>query len=164
MKTFRISLLIFLVFFTIQGLRLTRLHIIPAKITGSGVSGHSRTPETGSTLPALPVIDGVKKDTLISPPRRVVAWHYESHPGSRRDGMGISPVTAWAFGYRMNWETVTVENLRWIPGMGRGMAQRLIRIRDTFPITRFRDLKAFPHVGRKTIQRLKRYCFIPHAA
>ena len=84
-----------------------------------------------------------------------------SQPGER--GAPFPPVVAWVFGLRMNWLKVTEENLHWIPKLHHGMAKRLIRIRDLYDIHSFRQLADFPKIGGKTIQRLKKYCYIPHA-
>ena len=85
----------------------------------------------------------------------------------RRDGTRVMrlPVPPWValvFGQKMDWKMVTVDDLRQIPGISFVMAKRLIRLRDTMDIHRLMELLTFPHVGRKTAERLERYCVIPH--
>jgi DNA uptake protein ComE-like DNA-binding protein len=75
----------------------------------------------------------------------------------------VSPVVAWVFGMKMNWQKVTAETLRWIPGIHRQMAARLVRIRDIYDVKFPSQLAAFPHIGGKTIQRLQKTCFFPDA-
>ena len=62
----------------------------------------------------------------------------------------------------MDWDQVTERDLRLIPGISASMARRLIRLRDTRQISTFGDLRHLPHIGGKSIQKLKAYCVIPH--
>lgn len=115
----------------------------------------------GSARGVVPI--RVVEDDTISPPRRVVVVRPGHTPPGKTPGLMLAPVTAWVFGLRMNWREVTEENLRWIPGISRTMAGRLVRIRDTMDVKDFRQVGAYPRVGEKTVKRLQRYCFIPHA-
>ena len=150
MSPLKISVTIFLVFLIVQ--------------TGKFTTGMCHVPKNSLTASYFHPTKIVQNPS-ITPPRQVTICKSSSlttvRPGGR--GMSLTPVEAWVFGLKMNWSEVTSENLRWIPGMRRGTAERLIRIRDLYEIHTFTRLSDFPKIDRKTIQRLKKYCYIPHA-
>lgn len=72
----------------------------------------------------------------------------------------VPPTVAFVFGYKMDWNRVSENDLRSIPGISASAARRLILIRDTRDISSLSELEGFPHIGHKTVQRLQKYCFI----
>lgn len=76
--------------------------------------------------------------------------------------LSVSPAVAFVLGRKMDWKRVTINDLMHLPGIRASMARRLVRLRDTENINRMEELVRYPHVGLKTVQRLKKYCFIPH--
>jgi len=128
---------------------------------------------TSSTPIFIPV--RVDIDRTLDPPRRVVAaltraavhapltalysCEYLKN-GKEVTRRGAPPEVCWVFGRKMAWSRVTERNLRRIPGIGTAMAARLIRIRDTEPLTAFSDLRRFSHIGKKPVQTLQKFCYI----
>ena len=148
MKTTGLACLLAFLFLGIQG-GLFVLH---------GLCPGGKWMKKGSSLHPL----RVSQDETITPLRVIVL----TRPGKRIPtgfDREMSPTVAWVFGRPMNWEKVTKENLRWIPGVSRRTAERLIRLRDVYAVKDFDRLGAFPRIGATTIQRLKRFCFTPHA-
>ncbi len=136
-------------------------------------------PLAGSCLAPAPesfIPVSCTEDQGIQPPRRTVRVAPASagrhtplfqmclirRGGTRVARAPLPPRIALVLGQKMDWEAVTADDLRQIPGISHVMAQRLIRLRDTMDFCRIENLLAFPHVGRKTVERLKRYCAISH--
>ena len=148
MKIVGITGLLFLVFLGVQA--------------GQWIPSHACPSGNAARHPVL-APEKIIVDTTLTPYRRIVLFHPVSHPTPRARRNPLPPTVSWVFGERMNWREVTEENLRWIPGISRGTAQRLIRLRDITALRDFRQLLSFSHVGKKTVQRLQATCYIPHA-
>ncbi len=98
----------------------------------------------------------------IQPPRRAIVLSESRGSHNIIPYFTLPPAVAYTLGRKMDWNHVSEEDLRQIPGISTTVAQRLIRLRDTEDISSLEELLQYPHIGRKTIQRLKTYCFIPN--
>jgi len=159
LNRFKISLAIFVVFLSLQGFHLLRAwgwKIFPV------------------SLPRFTPVAYVM-DERIQPPRCYVETQETPHArghlfvqrqihpnGSVTLSSPVPPLVAFVMGRPMDWKQVTESDLRLIPGVSAAMARRLIRIRDTEHLSKFDTLRHFPHIGAKTVQRLKTYCMIAH--
>jgi len=140
---------------------------------GFYVGARSTPIQTSDTRSFIPV--RVDIDRTLDPPRRVVTTlprtaahtpppvlyshkHLKNGKGVTR--RGAAPEVCWVFGRKMAWDSVTAWDLRRIPGIGATMAGRLIRIRDTETFTAFTDLSQFPHIGKKSIHTLQKFCYL----
>ncbi len=154
------SFLIFLVFLCVQGVFL--LPLIGSR--GAPTSPHPLRPASFIV------------DERIQPPRKLVMAKTEGKENGKtplierhllaNGGIkiipSVPPAVAFVLGRKMDWNRITTDDLIRLPGIRSSMARRLIRIRDTGSMSRMEELVRYPHVGLKTVQRLKKYCFIPH--
>lgn len=115
---------------------------------GGGLTGDGRlsSSETGE------VLTGETRLTLAIDPQRGLSL--EKSPLSVR--------ALWILGRPIPVNLATAEELDWLPGIGPGLAQRIVERRETVgPFVELDELQQVSGIGEKTLEKLRPYLTAP---